>query len=113
MPHRLPQLNELLRQKISELFLKDDIFPKNCLVTITHVITAKDLSQAMVMVSVLPAANEKAVLKILKARTGYFQRLLAQILIIRKIPKIIFKFDESEEMASHIDKLLDKIHNQG
>jgi len=113
MSHRIPQLNELIRQEISALFLKEFTFPPDCLVTISEVATSRDLSQAKVSVSVLPASEREAVLELLKKRAGFIQFSLGKRLIIRKIPKVIFELDLSQEKASHIDTLIDKIHEEG
>jgi ribosome-binding factor A len=113
MSHRIPQLNELLRQEISELFLREMTWPENALVTITKVTTAHDLSQTKVMISVLPVNEQERVLKILNNKARHIQHLLGQKLVIRKIPKIIFRFDDTEEKASHIEGLIDRIHHQG
>lgn len=113
MSHRIPQLNELLRQEIGELFLKEITFPENTLATITKVDTAKDLSQTKVMVSILPAGERGTVLKLLGKQAKHIQHLLGQKLVIRKIPRIVFSFDASGEKVSYIDALIDKIHRQG
>jgi len=113
MGHRILQINELLRKEISKIFLKEITFPENCLATVSSVQTTKNLEQSTVMVSVLPSPEQEPVLKFLNKRAGFIQHLLGQKLIIRKIPKIIFKFDASGEKTSHIDELIDKIHHQG
>lgn len=113
MSHRIPQLNELLRQEISELFLKEINWPPNALATITKVDTAKDLSQTRILVSVLPINAGEQILKMLNNQARHIQYMLGQKLVIRKIPKIIFRIDDTEEKASHIEALIDKIHRQG
>jgi ribosome-binding factor A len=113
MGHRLPQLNELIRQTIGEFFLKEITWPENCIATITKVITSRDLSQSKIFVSILPVDQHTPVIKLLNSRARFLQHLLAGKLIIRKVPKIVFFFDDSQEKAAHIDELIDKIHQQG
>ncbi len=113
MSHRILQINELLRKEISEIFLNEISLPENCLATVASVQTTKDLGQSTVMVSLLPTVEQESVLKFLNKRAGFIQHLLGKKLIIRKIPKIIFKFDAAGEKISHIDTLIDKIRHQG
>lgn len=113
MSHRIPQLNELLRQEIGELFVKEMNFSPNVFVTINKVDTAADLSQSKIFVSVLPSTEHEAIIKLLNHRAKHLQYLVAQKVVIRKIPRLIFEFDDSLEKASHIEQLIDKIHHQG
>lgn len=110
--HRIEQLNELIKQKLGDIFLKEVELPKGCLMTITNVTTTHDLSQSKVLISILPGSEEEQILTVLNRRAGYFQFLLKGQLVIRRIPKLIFKSDISLQKTSKIDRLIDKIHKE-
>ena len=81
--------------------------------TITAVHTSPDLGQATISVSVLPTDRQETILQMLNNQAGHIRHLLGQKLSIRKIPKITFVFDDTEEKASHIEALIDKIQHHG
>lgn len=110
--HRLPQLNELIQQELGKIFLKEIEFAPGCLATITGVQTTKDLEQTKVSISILPAEQQEKIMALLTKKAGYFQFLLGKVLVIRKIPKIVFVANTSEQYASRIDELLDNIQHE-
>ncbi len=109
MSHRLPQVNELIRQELASLLLTEMEFPKGCLVTITRVDTAKDLRYAKVWLSVLPAYYFQKVLSKLKSNAGHLQFLLNKKLTMKPLPRLNFAIDDTEQKAEEIEKLLDRI----
>ena len=84
-------------------------FPKNCLVTITQVETAKDLRYAKVWVSVIPVKYTKKILDKLKSNLGHLQFLLNKKLAMRPLPRLSFVIDDTENRAQEIIDLLDRI----
>jgi len=110
---RLQKINELIRQELGKLLLKEINFPKGCLVTITKVTTSADLAQAKVLLSILPDGQEEKIVASLNKKAGFFKCQLGKILVMYKPPKLIFKIDPAQEKTDHIDQLIDKIHQQG
>ena len=110
--HRLQQINELIKQELGKLFLKETNFPKDCLVTITKVITSADLSQAKIFISILPDDQQPKIIANLNKQAGSLKYLLGKILVLYKIPKLIFQLDLAQEKITHIDQLIDKIHQE-
>lgn len=110
MSKRIEQINKLIREEISELFLREIEFPKGTLATVTRVKTSRDLKYARIFVSVLPFQHSQEILKLLKKNALYLRSLLAGKLIIRFIPKISFALDTTEEEAGKIEEIFKKIH---
>ena len=109
MSHRLPQVNELIRQELSTLLLTEIEFPKNSLVTILKVEVSKDLRYGKVWLSVMPVAYTKKILDKLAAQAGHLQFLLNKKLSLKPLPRLYFAIDETEAKAAEIDELLDRI----
>jgi len=109
MSHRIAQINELIRQELSILFLTEVEFPKGCLVTIMRVETSKDLHYAKVWLSIMPVYYTKKILDILKANVGHLQFLLNKKLTMKPLPRLYFAVDETEKKAAEIEELLDRI----
>jgi ribosome-binding factor A len=109
MPHRIAQVNELIRQELSQLLLVEIEFPRDCLVTVTKVEVSKDLGYAKVWFSVLPTLYTKKVLTKLTSNIGHLQFLLNKKLTIKPLPRLSFFIDDTEAKATEIEKLLDQI----
>lgn len=109
MPHRLEQINELIRHELSKLLLTEFEFPKNCLVTITQVETSKDLRHAKIWVSIIPVQYTKKILDKLNSNLGHLQFLLNKKLVMRPLPRLRFVIDETENKASNLEAILDRI----
>jgi len=110
--HRIQKVNELIKQELGQLILKEINTPHGCLITITKVDTSKDLGQAKVMVSILPISEQEPIMRTLHKKAGFLQYELGKKMVIRKLPKLIFYSDLSQEKVSHIDTLIDKIHRE-
>ena len=106
MPHRLPQINELIRQQLDSLLLTEIDFPPGCLVTVTLVETTKDLRQATIFVSILPFALTAQVMKQLQRNLGHLQHLLYKQLSFKPLPRLRFVVDQTEEKAAEVENLI-------
>jgi len=109
---RLNQVNQLIQREIAEILLKEIDFPPDCLVTVTRVKTSVDIAHAKIFLSVLPVSSAAAVLKILEKKIYHLQQRLNQRLIRRIVPKVMFALDITEEEASRLEVLLDKIKKE-
>lgn len=109
--HRKERVGELIRDELSELFLRE-LEVSGALTTITNVEVSGDLKHAKVMVSVLPSERANDVLKILAARRGYFQFLLVRKLSIKPLPEIMFVIDHGPERAAIIEKDLIEVEKK-
>src|SRR3954463_11579031 len=109
MSERMRRVNESVRQVLAETLpeLKD---PRIGLVTVTAVITATDLRDATVYVSVL--GNEKkrtATLRGLEAAHGVLQSRLARQLRMKRTPQLTFEYDPSVERGVRMSRLIDEL----
>lgn len=107
--HRIAQVNELIKQELARILLVEEVFQPGSLVTITRVITSRDLGQAKVFLSVLPLEQGAAAIEVLEKRAGFLRGQLGKILTLRKMPRLRFLHDTTEAEAAHIDELIDKI----
>jgi ribosome-binding factor A len=109
MSLRIQKVNELLKQEIGGLILKELDFSRDTMVTITEVSTSPDLQQAKVKVSIMPFLKAEKILKILNSQVFNLQKLLNKKLKMKTIPKIRFELDKSEERKTRIEQLFRKI----
>ncbi|MDO8585120.1 MAG: 30S ribosome-binding factor RbfA [bacterium] len=101
--HRKERIAELIRDELSNFFLRELEFSGKVL-TITTVEVSGDLNHAKVKVSILPSGGEEDILKKLIKMRGHFQHLLNYKMNIRPMPEIRFEIDHGLEKAAVLEK---------
>lgn len=108
MTHRIEKVNELIKEVISAIILRDVQFPEGAMVTITRAVVSPDLHYANVFVTVFSPRGEKEeeALNALKKNTAGIQHELNRKLRMRPVPRIAFLIDEEELRREKVEKLL-------
>jgi ribosome-binding factor A len=106
--HRIPRTNELLKEEIGKILLKEVVF-EGALLTITRVETSSDLSNAHIFVSVIPETMIDKVFRFLNNEVYYIQKILNKKLRMRPIPKIRFVKEIMTSGAQNIEGILEGI----
>ena len=112
MSRRTERINELLREELSDLLLREVNDPRlTGLISITEVDVTPDLFNARVSVSVMQETADPAeAIKALNAAASYFHRELKHRLDLRRVPFLTFKLDtsiqEGATVLAHIDEVL-------
>lgn len=106
MSHRILQINELIRELLGTILLKEVEFKPGILVTITKVNTTPDLRNARVHISVLPEHESGYALKTLLHERKKIQFVLHGKIHMKPMPKISFEYDPTESRADEVEKLL-------
>jgi len=100
----------LLLEVIADLLRREIRDPRLQWLNLTGVEVSKDLRHANVYFNFLGSSEGKdAALAGLKSANGFIRSKVGKQLNLRFVPAIEFTYDESEEEARRIDKLLDKI----
>lgn len=110
--HRIERINELIKQELGKIILQEIDLPAGSLVTITRVETTKDLQKSRILISILPPEVKDEILTILQNNTKHLRYLLANTVKFRIIPEITFELDLTEQKATRIDELIDKIQQE-
>jgi len=108
MSDRIKRVNQLLKQEVSQLLLKEVDF-RDVLVTVTRVKTSPDLKYAKINISVLPTEKDELALKIIERNIFNIQQELNKRLHLKFVPKIRFEIDQVEVEAQRIEEILSKI----
>jgi ribosome-binding factor A len=113
--HRIEQVNKLIRREISDLLQRQVKDPRlGNFVAVTEVSTSPDLRYARIFVSrIASEAEKRETLSVLAAASGFFRNELAKRLRLRRIPKLIFQWDDSIRRGDHLLQLIDQVtpHN--
>jgi len=109
---RLERVNALLRRSIGEALFK--VFAGDPIdlasVTVTHVVTARNLRNATVSVSILGHENERGViLRKLAGKADALQSIINRELTLKYTPRLRFMLDSSVEKGDHVLDVLSKL----
>ena len=111
--NRAEKVSDLLKKEISLIITNEIKDPRLQNINITAVKVSDDIGIATVFYSIIGESIHKSDSKIddriLKKFSGMIRSNLAKKIKIRRIPKIIFRFDESIEYSENIEKLLRNI----
>ena len=105
MSRRIKQVNELLRKEIAMAIERDLELPE-ILATIAKVECSPDLKDAKVWISVLPDNRAGSALKGIRKQQGLIYDALKKNTVLRRIPRLIFIFDNTEKNAAEIEDII-------
>lgn len=105
---RIEKIENLLREVIAAIVLREIQFAEGTMVTVTRVAVSEDLYYARVFVSVFggSAEAEAAAIAELERSIGLVQHELNRRLRMRPVPKIRFAVDDHEKRRKRIEELL-------
>ena len=108
---RMAKANDLIRREISELILREVRDPRlSGLLSITRVETSPDLKYAKVFVSLMGSDEEKRQAEEgLAAASGFLRRGLGDRLVLRYVPQLTFRLDDSIEEGSRMLELIRQV----
>jgi ribosome-binding factor A len=111
---RSGRVAEQLKKELSQILQNELKDPRIGFITVTGVEVTGDLQQAKVFISVLGSEEQKEnTLLGLGRATGFIRSEVGRRIRLRHTPEILFKFDQSVEYGSHIEKLLAQINEEG
>ena len=112
MSRRTERVNELIRDELSDLLLREVNDPRlGGLISITRVEVTPDLFNARIFVSIMqPPAAQASALRALNAAASFFHRELKSRIQIRRVPFLVFKLDtsieEGAQVLAHINEVM-------
>ena len=110
---RIEKLQELIKQEMSKMLLKELKDPRIGFVTVTDVEMTGDLREAKIYVSVMGGAEQvKSSLEGLNSALGFIRREIGHRIRLRFTPEISFALDTSLDYGDHIQKLLLQVEGE-
>ncbi len=108
--NRSERVAEEIRKEVATMLFGEIHDPRIGFVTITKVQVSKDLRHAKVYFSIIGSDEEKEkTMAGLQSSSGYMRREIGRRLKLRYFPELTFKFDDSLEYASRIEKIIKEI----
>lgn len=112
MTLRQEKVNALIKEELGLIISREVELPQGCLATIVGVDVSADLKWAKIFISVLPDKYRGSVLEILRKKSNHIRKSLNRRIEIKFSPKLEWVIDATEEHASGIEALLDKIKEE-
>lgn len=106
---KIQKLEKQIERELSRIFL-NDVKEDVGFITVTGVDLTNDLSFAKIYYSVLGSEDKRfAVAKRLEKAKGFIRTTLGSKVQMRKVPELIFTYDESTDYGNKINQLIQKI----
>ncbi|MBL8150725.1 MAG: 30S ribosome-binding factor RbfA [Blastocatellia bacterium] len=107
--NRAERLAEAIRQEAAEIVEFELLDDRLTSVTITEVVVSQDLRHAKVYVDINGEEQEISVaLKALEHASGFVRHQLAMRLQIKRVPELIFRYDDTMKKALRIEQILEE-----
>jgi len=106
-PRTIARLEARMLERAAHALEHEISDPRAGFVTLTRCKLAKDLSSARIYYSVLGDDAERANTgRMLESAAGYLQRLIGRTLDLRRVPHIVWTYDESIADAARLDETI-------
>ena len=105
------RVGEMIKQSLSMIFLRNEAKVPNLetnTITVTEVRMSPDLKIAKAYVLPLGGKNAEEVIVVLKKYSFLIRKILSQKVVMKFIPKILVRKDESCEGAEEIENSIKK-----
>ncbi len=112
MKNRSAQVQELIKQELSQIILREVEIPEGAVVTLTRTVASGNLQEAKVFISVVPDARAPEVMKILEQNVYRIQQILNERLKMRPVPRIRWIAETAGAEAQHIEELLGQLKKE-
>jgi len=112
---RSERVGEQIREELARVLREDATDPRLRLLTLTQVDVAPDLTQALVLWSVMDAPGAPAPQDVeagLASASAFLRRRLAQALPLRRMPALHFRHDPSLALGARTLALLHEIEHE-
>jgi len=110
---RSNRIAEQMKKEIGDILNRKIKDPRVGFVTVTEVEISNDLQQATVYVSVLGDETEKndTLVGLAKA-SGFVRSEVGKRIRLRKVPELLFKFDDAHEYGNRIESILRELKDE-
>ena len=103
------RVGEMIKQSLSMIFIRNEAKVPNLetkTITVTEVRMSQDLKIAKAYVLPLGGKDAEEVINNLKKYSFLIRKILSQKVIMKLLPKLLFRKDESFEYAEKIENLI-------
>jgi len=108
---RSDRISSLVRRELAILITREMQDPRTRHVSVTAVELSRDKSTARVFIITGQTQPEKhgEAVKVLNGASGFLRKKLGERVHLKRIPKLVFVYDESIEHGSRLSALIDEL----
>ena len=112
--HRPNRVSDQIREVVSELLTRGAVHdPGIGFITLTRVQVSSDLQMARVFYTSLGDAKARTeTAKALTRATPFFRRALGDRMRLRRVPEVVFQFDEAIGHQDRVEQILRDLHEE-
>ena len=108
--NRMDRINSHMREVISSILRRVKDPRLSSLISVTEVVTSKDLRSARVYVSLMASSKEKrANIEALKSAKGYIRKELGKEVSFKTTPELNFYWDDSIERGVRVVRKIEML----
>ena len=103
------RVGEMIKQSLSMIFIRNEAKVPNLetnIITVTEVQMSQDLKIAKIYVMPLGGKEADEVISKLREYSFLIRKILSQKVVMKFLPKLLFRKDESFEYAEKIENLI-------
>lgn len=109
---RMTQVNKFVRNALATEIPVTLELAQGEIVTVTRVLTSRDLGHAKVFVTIYPDKRQDEIFARLEIHAKHLRHEISQKTRMFRIPELRFLIDETEKHAQAMDALLDSIEHE-
>ncbi|MBN1486886.1 MAG: 30S ribosome-binding factor RbfA [Anaerolineae bacterium] len=107
------RVSQMIQRKVTQLLITESNDPRLSRVNITDVSVNRDTTRAEIYYSIMGTEEElEEVQQALNKAANWMRAELAPTLRLRNVPQLVFVYDPSLAYGSHIDTILEQLHNE-
>lgn len=111
-PHRILQVNALLKDQFSAIINQELEIPEGVIVTVTDAKTSRDLRHTKIGISIYPKKQSQELFFLIRKNLKQLQYLTHQSLTLKYAPKIFVYLDTSQDRVNELEEVLNRIRDR-
>lgn len=113
MKDRVLRVNEIIKEEVSKILLREVDFPPEIMVTVVEVDTSADMKYSKIFINILPSGKkDDLIMKIVNSNAGRVQAMLIKHLNMRFVPRISFVLDKSGAEADRLMSIFQELEKE-
>ena len=112
MAYRKEKISHLIRDEVGKILHHNLDLDVEALPTVMRAIVSDDLNHVRIYISVFPSQFTEEVLTVINKNIYFLQQILNKKLKIHPVPKMFFVIDKTEERASEVEKVIEKVKEE-
>ncbi|MFA6161493.1 MAG: ribosome-binding factor A [Patescibacteria group bacterium] len=107
------QRHEHFKEAMAEILARVVDFPRNIFVTVVDARITDDQANAKIVLSLMPITAKETALQVLSDNKHEILDAMAKSMRLRKLPRLYWAFDESNEKIWEIEGLIEDLKEKG